>query len=136
MGSRTWFKVYSDKWLKGSMREEMPEVRSVFIDLLALAAAGDYGDSGEIKYNDDVGLTDRQIATALNISLKLWRTAKKRFLEIKSIEILENEAIKITNWAKYQSEYGRQKPWRERQKAANRDPDKYVKGRYGQLVKR
>ena len=136
MGSRTWFKVYSDKWLTGTIREETPEVRSVWIDLLALAAAGGYGDSGEIKYNDSVGLTDKQIAAALRISPRLWRMAKTRFLGTNRIEITENGAIRIVNWAKYQSEYGRQKPWRERQKAAQPDPDKYLKGKYAHLVRR
>lgn len=136
MGKRTWFKVYPDKWLKGTIRQETPEIRSVWIDLLALAAAGEYGDSGEIKYNDDIGLTDRQISTALSISLRLWRKAKKRFLETNRVEITESGAIRITNWHKYQSEYARQKPWRERRKVTQIDPDKYIQGKYGQLVKR
>ena len=136
MSSRTWFKVYAHKYLRGSIREEPPEIRAVWIGLLALAAAGDYGDSGEIKYNDDVALTDRQIAVALTVPLKLWKRAKSRLLETNRIEIAENGAIRITNWHKYQSEYGRQKPWREHQKATERDPDSYIKGRYGHLVKR
>ena len=136
MGSRSWFKVHAKPWLKGSIRDEKPEVRSVWIDLLAMAAAGDYGDSGEIKYNDDIGLTDKQIAIALRISPRLWRMAKTRLLETNRIEIAENGAILITNWKKYQSEYNRQKPWRERQKIVERDPDKYTKGKYGHLVLR
>jgi len=136
MGSRSWFKVYPDKWLKGTLSAETPEIRGVWIGLLALAAAGNYGDNGEIKYNDDIGLTDQQIAAALSIEIRLWRKAKKRFLETNRIEIAENGAILITNWKKYQSEYNRQKPWRQQKKDAQIDPDKYIQGKYGQLVKR
>ena len=41
-----------------------------------------------------------------------------------------------TNWPKYQSEYDRQKHHRERKRGEAIDPDKYVNGKYGGLVKR
>ena len=46
MTSRTWIKVYCDKWLSGTIREEQPDVRSVWIDLLTLAGSGQFGDIG------------------------------------------------------------------------------------------
>lgn len=136
MGSRTWIKVYCDKWLDGTLREETPEIRGVWIDLLVLAGAGRYGDSGEIKLSDNVGLTDSQIADILKISQGLWHEAKKRFLETERIDITEKGVILIINWQKYQPEYNRQKPYREAKKTTTTDPDKYIKGKYGQLVKR
>jgi hypothetical protein len=112
MTSRKWIKVYCDKWLSGSIREEEPEVRGVWIDLLALAGGCNYGDIGEVKLSNGVGLTDSQIADILHISRKLWRKSKERFVQSNRVEITPKGAIKIVNWSKYQSEYQRQKPYR------------------------
>lgn len=122
MGSRTWIKVYCDKWLDGTLRDEAPEIRGVWIDLLVLAGAGRYGDSGEIKLSSSVGLTDNQIADILAISLSLWHRAKKRLLETDRIRITGNGVISIINWRKYQPEYDRQKPYREAKKATTTEP--------------
>ena len=121
MGNRTWIKVYTDKWLQGTLREESPEIRGVWIDLLALAGSGQYGDTGEVKLTNGVGFTDKQIADILNIRIYLWRKAKKRFLETERIKVSPRGAISISNWSKYQSEYRRQKPYRE-VKAENNIP--------------
>lgn len=112
MTSRNWIKVHCDKWLSGTIREETPEVRSVWIDLLSLAGGGQYGDIGEIKLSNGVGLTDAQISAILCISKSLWRKAKERFLTSDRIEITPKGAIRIVNWSVYQSEYQRQKPYR------------------------
>lgn len=112
MGSRTWIKIYCDKWLSGTLREEAPEIRSVWIDLLALAGSGRYGDTGEIKIMNDVPLTDAQIAQVLRISLELWQKAKARFIETDRIKVTAENIISIINWGKYQSEYERQRVYR------------------------
>jgi hypothetical protein len=113
MGSRTWIKIYCDKWVTGTLREDAPDVRGIWIDLLALAGSGQYGDTGEIKLTNGVGFTDGQIAEILHIPKSLWRKAKHRLLETQRIEISPRGAIRIINWRKYQSEYERQKPYRE-----------------------
>ena len=113
MTSRTWIKVYCDNWLSGTIREEQPDVRSVWIDLLTLAGNGQFGDIGEIKLANGIGLTDGQIAEILHINKALWNKSKQRFLLSKRIEITPKGAIKIVNWSKYQSEYQRQKPYRK-----------------------
>ncbi|MDX9798707.1 MAG: phage replisome organizer N-terminal domain-containing protein [Bacteroidales bacterium] len=118
MGSRTWIKVYCDKWIEGTLRSESPDLRGVWIDLLALAGGGDYGDTGEIQLRNGIGFTDAQIAQQLNISLRLWRKVKKRLLETERIKINQKGAISITNWTKYQSEYNRQKPYRNKDKSS------------------
>jgi hypothetical protein len=114
MGSRTWIKVYCNKWLEGTLREETPAIRSVWIDLLALAGDGQYGDTGEIKLTNGVSFTDKQIAEILHIPTSLWRRAKARFIETERIKVTPKGVISIINWTKYQSEYERQKPYRER----------------------
>lgn len=115
MGSRTWIKVHCDKWLEGTLRQETPEIRSVWIDLLVLAGSGQYGDTGQVRLTNGVGFSDRQVAEILNIPLRLWRRAKVRFVETDRIEVTTRGAIHIVNWSKYQSEYERQKPYRDRQ---------------------
>ena len=134
MGNRTWIKVYCDKWLEGTLREEAPEIRGVWIDLLALAGAGRYGDSGEIKLSNGIGLNDKQISQVLAISIGLWQRAKRRFLETNRIEMTEKGAILITNWAKYQSEYNRVKAYRQSQKAETTDQEKFRTGTYQQYA--
>ena len=112
MGNRTWFKLYADKWMMGTIRQEPPEIRGIFVDLLALAASGQYGDIGEIRLINGIGLTDPQFQKLLNISKYLWRKAKKRLLESNRIAIDDKGAMRILNWKKYQSDYNRQKPYR------------------------
>jgi len=152
MGNRTWIKIYCDKWLSGTVREDDPLVRGVWIDLLVLAGSGLYGDTGEIKLQNGIGLTDTQIESILSISEDLWQGAKKRLLDTQRIDISDLGAIRIINWTKYQSEYERQKPYRnqklqpkvtqEKEKRKEKrdrysdDPNKYVKGKYGHVVQR
>jgi hypothetical protein len=117
MGKRTWIKIYCDKWLEGTLREETPEVRGVWIDLLTLAGSGPYGDTGEIKLTNGIGFTDKQIAEILHIPLRLWQQAKAKLIETDRIKVTSKEAISIVNWSKYQSEYRRQKQYRQQETA-------------------
>ena len=112
MTSRKWIKLHCDKWISGTIREEPPEIRAVFVDLLALAGGGQYGDIGEVKLSNGIGLTDKQIAEILHIKVSLWKRAKQQLLASNRIEITPKGAINIVNWNKYQSEYERQKPYR------------------------
>ena len=113
MGSRTWIKIYSDNWIEGSMREEMPDIRGIFVDLLALAGSGKYGDDGIIKLQNNVGFTDRQFENLLKMTNFQWLKAKKRLIFTERIAVNNSNIVTIINWKKYQSEYERQKPYRE-----------------------
>lgn len=139
MSSRTWIKVYCDKWLEGTISEESISVRGVWISLLALAGNGKYGDSGEIKALDGVGFNNNQVAAMLKISLNLWVATKKQL--IKTGRIIEQPPQKpnenhcqppetpskeksqpppilvIVNWKKYQSEYERTSKYRSKDTA-------------------
>ena len=124
MGSRTWIKIYCDRWLNGSIRDETPELRGIWVDLLVLAGSGKYGDSGEIKITDQVGYSDMQLAELLGISRQKWATIKRKLIEtdrvmIKNLDrnrgVITRNAniIAIINWSKYQSEYERQRVQRQ-----------------------
>lgn len=112
MGSRTWFKVFADKWLSGTLREETASLRGTWTDLLALAASGKYGDQGIIQLSNKVGYTDQQIAGILCIPPEEWTAAKDRLITTERISVNGHGAISILNWEKYQSEYSRQKQYR------------------------
>lgn len=114
MNSRTWVKIYCDSWLSGTLREETPALRGVWADLLALAGSGKYGDTGQISLQNDVGLSDLQFQKVLNLSKKGWQKAKNRLIFTERIAINAQNVVTILNWKKYQSEYERQKPYRNK----------------------
>ena len=111
MGSRTWIKIYCDKWLNGTIREETLEVRAVWVDLLVLAGSGKYGDSGEVKITDRVGFLDQQLADLMQISVQKWVACKKKLIKTDRVEVSEKNVIRIINWSRYQSEYERTKQY-------------------------
>ena len=113
MGSRTWIKIYPENWLKQTLRQETPELRGFWMDVLALAGNGTYGDSGEIKLADNVGLTDAQIAGIFKVPVRNWLKNKARLIETERISCNGTGIITILNWSKYQSEYTRQRSYRE-----------------------
>lgn len=133
MGHRRWFKVHSELWLRGSMRDTTPEMRGIWIDTLALASDGFYGDEGIIKLSTGVGITDSQIARIFNITKAQWADAKKFFISSDMIRVLPDNTLEIVNWKKHQSEYDRQKAYRDKK---DEGPDKYFKGEYGQYVRK
>ena len=122
--SRTWIKIYCDKWLEGSLSKESIVLRGVWITLLALVGAGKYSDAGELKVTTEVGLSDKNIAVALGVSHRKWTAAKGSLL--KSGRITNDPTtniLKIMNWSKYQSEYERQKPYRRKKEEKGEAPD-------------
>ena len=104
MGRRTWIKIFCDNWLRGTIREETPSIRGIWVDLLTLAGDSAYGDIGKISLAKRCGLSDEQICVVLNIDKELWKKAKKRLLKTERIRVNGYNEIKISNWKKYQSE--------------------------------
>lgn len=112
MGKRTWVKLYCDKWLEGSLRQEKPALRGVWADLLALCGGGQFSHEGEIKVRNGIGFTDPMLARVLNITPQMWTFCKKRLIETGRLGVVGNNILTIINWKTYQSEYERQKPQR------------------------
>lgn len=117
MGKRTWIKVYCDKWVSGTLRDETPEIRCCWIDLLALVGNSQNSDTGELKLANGIGYSDEQISDILRIEIPLWLKAKQRFVDTDRIILSSKNEIAIKNWTKYQSEYSRQKPYRNKEKS-------------------
>jgi len=123
MGSRTWIKIYCDRWLNGSIRDETPELRGIWVDLLVLAGSGKYGDSGEIKITDRLGYLDKQLADLLQISVQKWVTCKEKLIQTDRVCVKNRNIIAIINWSKYQSEYNRQRVYRQPQDTSDNTPE-------------
>jgi len=110
--SRTWIKIYCDRWMKGTLRNETPTLRGVWIDLLTLAGSGGFGYDGEIKISEGIGLMDEQICRMFHVDMDTWQAAKARLVETDRIKIGSGNTIAVVNWKKYQSEYQRQRRYR------------------------
>lgn len=131
---RTWVKLFITGWLHGSIRWQLePDERSVWADLICMA--GECGKEGEICDNDNKPFPREYIANHLNIKQDLLdRTIAKCRHEGRLAD--RDDILIITNWKAYQSEYDRQKPYRQKETDKPDDPDKFIKGKYGKGVKR
>ena len=130
---RRWIKLWVTECLEGSIRYQLqPDERSVWYDLILFAALG--SPPGNICDRDGRPFPRSFIASRLNITEALLGTT----LDDCKTEgrITEDDAgIHIIHWDRYQSEYERQKPYRDANKPPD-DPDKYIKGKYGDMVQR
>jgi hypothetical protein len=116
MGNRTWIKLYCDKWLDGTIREESPEVRAVFIDLLALAGSGRWGDAGVVKLTENHGYSYQDLSKIFGISVRKCKRIISSLVKSDRIAVDSHSIICITKWSKYQSEYERQRSYRKAEK--------------------
>jgi len=113
---RTWIKIYPDKTLNGfSSLEE----KGCWYTLLELCGIGVFHNDGEIAAIKNMGFMDAQLADLMRTDLKTWLKYKITFIERKMISVKPDNTIKITNWRRYQSEYSRQKPFRDLKEVNN-----------------
>lgn len=118
---RTWFKCYADSLINGTTSTELedPAERWVWIGLLCMATTSPC--EGEICIGPEIGYTDEQLAGVLKVSLALFQSAKEKCIRFGKIEI-KGDIIQITNWARYQSDYQRQKKYRAPLKKESQPP--------------
>jgi len=120
---RKWVKLWVDESLSGTIRFDLtPDERSVWYDFMALAGACRI--PGQISANETTPYPHDYIASTLRISEELLERSLEKFKKTGRIHENEN-GIYITNWSKYQSEYQRQKPYRESKSVSQ--PSLYVK---------
>ncbi len=128
---RTWIKLYCYERLHGSVAAQLePGERSVWDELLCFA--GLCGLDGLIADHDKRPFPHSYIAHELHIDEELLeRTLDKCKKEGRIKE--DTHGLHITNFMAYQSEYQRQKPYR--QKPAD-GPGKYQGQKHDHLVQR
>ena len=105
-----WFKVDTAGWIKGSIRIALtPEQRSVWIDLLALAADCRMRD-GTLRFAEGKPMGRDYIANVLRIPLELLNTAIEACCDDRNVnddrhrlEVWDDGTIEIVNWNRYQS---------------------------------
>jgi len=128
---RTWVKLFCYERLHGSVAFQLePGERSVWDELLCLA--GLCGLDGTIADRDYRPYPHSYIAHEIHVTEELLENTLSKCIEEGRITE-DDRGIHITNWKAYQSEYDRQKPYRQKPPP---DPDKYIKGRYSNRVQR
>ena len=132
---RGWVK-FTKSWLTSSInyRMEMSE-QLVFSKLIVMA--DEYGPvPGLISDNDFRAMPHDYIAHLACCPVEILEATLKKALQDDSV--FENgHGIFLTHFDDYQfTEYDRQLPYRRAKKLRDEDPDKYVKGKYGDVVKR
>jgi len=109
---KRWIKLYVTGWLHGSIRWQFTsEERGVWADLLAWA--GEVQKEGLICDNDGRPLPRDFMANALNIKQILLDRVIAKSIHEGRLEDKEG-VLFVTNYEGYQSEYERQKPFRQK----------------------
>ncbi len=108
---RSWIKLWVNESLRGTIRFQLtPEQRGVWYDILLFAAA--VSDNGIIADRSGKPFPVKFLAAQLNISERLMTATLKSCVEEGRI-VNRDGVLVIQNWAKYQSDYLRQKPYRK-----------------------
>jgi len=108
MGRMTWFKMFvnfddPERWTSNADNEEL----GAWVRLLRMASLSP--ENGVIEIAKGVPYTEQQI----KMVIKTEKDYLKKWKEQGAIKI-ENGVISIEKWSSYQSEYNRQKPYREK----------------------
>jgi len=129
----SWVKIYITGWLHGSIRWQLePAERGVWADLIVMAGQCMMG--GRICDNDGRPFPREYIANQFNIPQELLDVTIAKCRHEGRIEDID-DVIVISNWTAYQSEYERQKKYRGKEPTPP-NPDKYVQGEKGHMVRR
>lgn len=109
---RRWIKLYPTESLQGSIRYQLTSAeRGVWYDLMCFSSL--CSNSGDISDRDGNPFPTSYIANRLNIQPSLLKnTLDKCKAEGRIKE--DDHGLHIVNWARYQSEYDRQKAFRHK----------------------
>lgn len=129
MSDVKWIKITTDIFNdeKIQLIESMPDGDSILVIWFKLLAlAGKSNNGGLVIISDKVAYTPEMLATLFRRKKSVIDLALHTFVQFSMIEILDNDAILISNWEKHQSEdklkqiregqRKRQKDYRERKK--------------------
>jgi len=117
MKRKRWIKLFCYEWLhKPYIRSLKPEQRLVWISLEALAGDQLKGN-GMIGLSEKIGYTPEQLADLLAVDIKLLKNTLYLLREKGVVKDGEKGVIYMTDFKDFQSEYLRQKPYRNKQKS-------------------
>jgi hypothetical protein len=124
--ARPWFKVWTNEWLDGTTRFQMTGAQRAFwMDLIAQAARSRYpgvicsgkdGDSFVGYPLTTFGALDPGAELDILATFELFVGTGKIVLEVTAEKPVKLYKVTIINWGKYQSEYLRQKSYRQKNK--------------------
>ena len=107
---RPWIKIYTNILNSSLNYESTLAEQAIFIKLICLAA--EYSDDGSIVDGEGQSIPHEFLAHRINASLDVFEIALKKCKATSRIS--ENSTgMHIVKWKQYQSEYLRQKPYRQ-----------------------
>jgi hypothetical protein len=131
-GSRKWVKLWVNEWLDGTTRFEMSDAQRAFwTDLLAMAGRSRFPGiicAGQID-GKFVGYPLNKFQALMSEPIDVESTfalfEKNRKVEVEVTQETPTKLYKLTllNWARYQSEYQRQKPYRQKLRKGDTSSD-------------
>jgi hypothetical protein len=77
---------------------------------------GIYNNTGEIKVYENRGFPDAYFESIIGVPHDIWIQTKKKLKKLEMIDILKDNIIVVKQWKKFQPEYARQKPYRDKKK--------------------
>lgn len=129
----SWLKLWCDPCLDGPVRVELtPAERGTYYDLQLLAKK--IAPSGLLATPTGKPYSKKWIATRLNVDIRLVTKTVQKCTDLGLINDTEM-GIFLVHFCESQSDYYRQRKYRSAI-PENADPDKYVKQRYGHIVRR
>ena len=127
-----YYKVFPMEDLSGVIRYQLtPAQRGVWYDLRNVAGISE--NPGCVCQSAGHAYRRADLALVLNIPTALLQSTVDKALEL-GLCTEDDTGIHILDWPRRQSEYDRQKPYR--QKRTEVDPDKFIKGKYGHMIRR
>lgn len=121
-GGRKWIKLWVEPWLDGTTRFEMSDVQRAFwVDLLAMAGRSRFPGvicAGEVD-GQMVGYPLNKFQALMSgpidvlATLQLFQKTGKITMQQTHDTPVPLFVANVLNWDKYQSEYQRQKPYRQ-----------------------
>lgn len=97
-----YHKIDSYRWLEGSIRQDLePDERSVWADLLALAALTREPRRGFIERSEGIPYPKAVILARLNITEELFDRAIIKCVNEGRLKVYDNGTMEIVNFGRY-----------------------------------
>lgn len=117
-----WIKLWIDETLFGTTSKELSyDIRGIWFQLLTLA--GKKPCYGQICIAENLPYSNEQLATLLNVPIKILEKALETCQKVDKIKINKNGIIEIINWGRYQSQAGYMQTYRKKQEIVKSKKD-------------